>query len=970
MCSRFIPLFSRFLTLVLLLGSTAQAADPSLIGWWPLDEASGETAFDASGNGNDGTVSEDTRWVLDGGRWGGAILLEGPDTAHIEISAAEMSASAGTVMMWGCLSEPQPAQTRYFFGHTTQPSYANRIQLYMDGTTELDLGLGGAHAARTDIVTLPTETWLHVAMTWDNGSYALYLDGESIATGSYTGLTDIYDIAWIGNDGNPDSQGTEAFGGMLDEVRLYNRALTQAEVQAAMQTGFGYGLAGAPTPADGATDILRDAVLAWTAGPFAQTHDVYFGTSFDDVNEADRANPGDVLLSQGQTAVTCVPESVFAYGQTYYWRIDEVNGAPDNTIFKGNVWRFTAEPLAYAVENVTASASVTDAGADPENTINGSGLNENDEHSTDNTDMWLGTGNGVDPVWIQYDFDRTYKLHELCVWNYNIQFEPMLGFGLKNVTLEYSSDGIDWTVFGDVEFAQATAKADYTANTVIGLDGIQAKYVRFTVNSAYGTRNQYGLSEVRFSYIPVAARQPQPGDTAADVNPDVTLAWRAGRNATTHEVYLSTDEQAVLDGAAMMDTVAEGRYDAGALDLGATYYWKINEVNETEAIPSWEGSLWSFSTPEFIVLDDFESYNDDDNRIYETWLDGWVNETRSTVGYFEAPFAEQTIVNGGAQSMPLQYDNSAAPFYSEAERNLGGMDFATNGADTLRVSVVGEAPAFFASSDGSIFMNAIGADIWGTADEFRYAYKNLSGDGTMVARIDGLLDTDVWAKAGVMIRETLEPGSTFAAVYVAGNNGVRYQARLETDTDAVSDSSIATDEQVALRGPVWVKIERIGSTFNGYYATDGTDWTAMAWNPQTIDMATDVTIGLALTSHNTDVTTGAAFAGVAETGGVSGNWQMAEIGVAQPTAGGNEPEDVYVALEDGAGHVATVTYPNATAMPSWQEWLIPLGDFGGVNLSNVKTMVIGVGDRNTPRAGGTGLIFIDDIGIGHPASGQ
>jgi len=205
-----------------------------------------------------------------------------------------MSASAGTVMMWGNLTDPQPAQTRYFFGHTTQPSYNNRIQLYMDGTTELDLGLGGAHGAKTDIVTLPTNTWLHVAMTWDNGSYVVYLDGEEIASGSYSALTDIHDIAWIGNDGNPDSQGTEGFGGMLDEVRLYDRALTLEEVQVAMRSSLGFGIAGDPVPADEATDVLRDAALSWAAGEFANTHDVYFGTAFDDVNDADRANPADI----------------------------------------------------------------------------------------------------------------------------------------------------------------------------------------------------------------------------------------------------------------------------------------------------------------------------------------------------------------------------------------------------------------------------------------------------------------------------------------------------------------------------------------------------------------------------------------------------------------------------------------------------------------------------------------------------
>jgi len=315
--------------------------------------------------------------------------------------------------------------------------------------------------------------------------------------------------------------------------------------------------------------------------------------------------------------------------------------------------------------------------------------------------------------------------------------------------------------------------------------------------------------------------------------------------------------------------------------------------------------------------------------------------------------------------MPLQYDNSIAPSYSETEFDLGGMDLNSNGADVLRLFVAGQTPAFFEGADGTILMNAIGVDIWGTADQFRYAYKNLSGNGTMVARVDSLYDSDPWAKAGVMIRETLEPGSTFAAVYLSSNNGVRYQARLTADVDAVSDTSVATAEQIALHEPVWVKIERVGNTFNGYYSSDGDNWTAMSWNPQTIDMANDVTIGLAVTSHNAAEATGTSFAAVGTTGSVSGNWQMAEIGVAQPTTG-NAIEPVYVALEDTGGNVAVATHPDpgAAGLSAWQEWLIPYSDLAGINLNNVRMMYIGVGDRNNPSSGGVGTIFVDDVGYG------
>jgi carbohydrate binding protein with CBM4/9 domain len=98
-----------------------------------------------------------------------------------------------------------------------------------------------------------------------------------------------------------------------------------------------------PDPAGGQDDVPYDTDLSWTPGVFAATHDVYFGTVRDDVNDASRDNPLDVLVSKGQTATTYDPPGLLELSQTYYWRVDEVNAAPDGTILKGGVWSFTAE---------------------------------------------------------------------------------------------------------------------------------------------------------------------------------------------------------------------------------------------------------------------------------------------------------------------------------------------------------------------------------------------------------------------------------------------------------------------------------------------------------------------------------------------------------------------------------------------------------------------------------------------------
>ena len=140
---------------------------------------------------------------------------------------------------------------------------------------------------------------------------------------------------------------------------------------------------------------------------------------------------------------------------------------------------------------------------------------------------------GPKPAWIQFEFDRVYKLDQMWVWNYNVMFEPTLGYGLKDVTLEYSPDGSTWIVLGDFEFARATGKPSYACNTTIHLGGVAARSVRLIILSNCGglTPAQYGLSEVRFLYVPTQATEPHPASGSTGVPLDTVLQWQPGREA-------------------------------------------------------------------------------------------------------------------------------------------------------------------------------------------------------------------------------------------------------------------------------------------------------------------------------------------------------------------------------------------------------------------------------------------------------
>ena len=454
-------------------------------------------------------------------------------------------------------------------------------------------------------------------------------------------------------------------------------------------------LASIPSPPDKATDVPRDVVLRWTPGEHADKHDVYCGTNFDDVNEATTTvDPGGVYMSRQDPNYYPV-SGALDLETAYYWRIDEVNAPPTtHIVFKGNVWQFTTEPVAYPIENITATASsAQSADMGPGNTINGSGLDDSGLlHSKEPESMWLSS-TGPAGAWIEYEFDKVYELHEMWVWNSNQTIEPVVGFGPKDVTIEYSTNATDYVTLGTThEFARAPGADGYAHNTTVDLGGVAAKYVRLTTNSNWGgIVPQYGLSEVRFFYIPVRAREPSPDSGATDVDVDVTLGFRAGREAAQHDVYLSTDEQAVIDGTAPVTTVTEASYGPLSLDLGTTYYWKINEVNMAETPTTWESDLWNFTTPQFLIVDDFESYNDLDpedpasKRIFSVWVDGWQIPTNgSLVGYENPPFCEQTIVHGGKQSMPLFYNNTGGAAYSEAELPLSPpQDWTKAGIATL-----------------------------------------------------------------------------------------------------------------------------------------------------------------------------------------------------------------------------------------------------------------------------------------------
>ena len=693
---------NRTLIIFVLAGVLAcvGSASADLVGWWKFDEGSGIVAADSSGSGLDASI-EGPVWTE--GHSGSALAFNGSDSL---VRIPEFTTGqVQTVAAWIKIDSVESGGRQIFNGNG--PPHMN-FEVF-DGQIKGRVYTGSGNIELVG-PAVPVGVWTHLAWVWDftaNRS-ELYIDGVSVALGEASSTIEHTSESVIGRH---PSATTASFLGAIDEVRVYDHALDLGEIQAAMIGNTGLSMS--PNPKNDAEDVIRDVVLDWQPGEFAVTHDVYIGTSFEDVNAA------TVPTAAGQDA------NVFDAGRleletTYYWRVDEVNGAPDHTVFKGDVWNFTVEPYSIPLPGsaitVTASSASNDFST-PEKTIDGSGLDADGTHAIDPQTMWFTAAVDLDP-WIQFEFDAVKKLDTMTVWNANSSAEPAIGWGIKDVEIAYSVDGENWEVLADAnQLSRAPGQPTYNQFDTVDFKGAAAKYVRLNIQSNWGgILMAYGLSEVQFSTIPVRVRTPEPATGAVDLAPDTVATWRAGREAGQHRIYVSPDMNAVADGTAPSVTTSVSSLDLMSLDLelGLTYYWRVDEVNEAQAVPVWTGPVWRFTTTDAIVVDDFEGYNNlSPDRPFQTWLDGigysadeffaqayGGNGTGAAIGHdiwsLASPHYNGDIMEtsntapGSSQAMPFYYTNTGGTA-SESQRSFAGpQDWTTNGIQSLSLMFFGD----------------------------------------------------------------------------------------------------------------------------------------------------------------------------------------------------------------------------------------------------------------------------------------
>jgi phosphatidylserine/phosphatidylglycerophosphate/cardiolipin synthase-like enzyme/regulation of enolase protein 1 (concanavalin A-like superfamily) len=242
----------------------------------------------------------------------------------------------------------------------------------------------------------------------------------------------------------------------------------------------------------------------------------------------------------------------------------------------------------------------------------------------------------------------------------------------------------------------------------------------------------------------------------------------------------------------------------------APYWVRVDRIGNTiNAYQSFDGTVWALVDTDTIVMG-------------ATVTIGLGVSSHSTTATASATF-DRVAVNAGTPPPP---PTLPAPWLHQD------------------IGAVGASGAASFNPQTSVFtVKGAGADIWGTADAFHFAYKPLAGDGVVVARVTTIQNVNSWTKGGVMIRETLDPGSAQAVMLLSATKGLAFQRRQVSGGTSVSTAG------ALIAAPQWVKLERIGNTLNAYSSADGVTWTLVGTD--TIPMAANVFVGLAVSSHTT-----------------------------------------------------------------------------------------------------------------------
>ncbi len=313
----------------------------NLVAHWEFNEGDGSVAYDSAGD-NDGNIYDAT-WTT--GKIGGALEFDGdndyvrvPDSENLDFSTGDMAIS-----LW---IKPADLGAGGILGKYDNWREYNYAIWYVGEVLYFEVG-NSSDAYGTEFETVVSSIdvntanqWYHIVGTYDHNNVKLYVNGQEVDSksenrdlGVGTGPLCIGNVRYDGVSSDPSNEIDDYFHGKIDDVRIYDRALSDVEVEELYHEGLD-DKAFNPNPANVAANVDPNGILSWSAGKDALSHDVYLGTNFDDVNDANTFWPE---FKGNQTATSYDPYGLDV-NTTYYWRIDEVG---DSNTYKGDVWSFT-----------------------------------------------------------------------------------------------------------------------------------------------------------------------------------------------------------------------------------------------------------------------------------------------------------------------------------------------------------------------------------------------------------------------------------------------------------------------------------------------------------------------------------------------------------------------------------------------------------------------------------------------------
>ena len=653
MCRKLVYL-SSFVFVLGLAGNAFAAGDPSIVIYYDF-EGFGNNLFvlDKSGKGNDAAVVGSVSGFAGAGYRGSEACQITGDGSYLDLNGPQfpledIPTTAFTLAYW--MKAEDTGGTQTVFSALADPhSWCHGGYVRND---QYHTHLGDAdnnYIINAYEGTVEYGAWHHVALTWElvpgeYGGGAMYIDGELVAEYGNDFVEAPPGVLAANNWGGGarigwDVDNSWQFTGLLDEFCVFKRALSPAEVKKLMQ-GMEFPFAFGPNPANGAFHEETWVTLGWSPGDFAVSHDVYMGDNFDDVDNG----AGDTFRVNQTTTFYVAGFVGYAFpdglvpGTTYYWRIDEVNEADPNSPWKGEIWSFTVPPMAAYNPDPDDGAEFVDPNA---------------------ILSWMAGFDG--------------KLHTVYI-------------------------GTDFDDVNDAAGGDDQGPTTYSPGTLeLG------KVYYWRVDEDDGSDIYKG--DIWSFTTPGAVGSPVPSNGATDVKMTATLSWTAADSAASHEVYFGKDKDAVRNADKNSPeykgpkALGAESYDPGKLAWYATYYWRVDEIDSLGGLS--KGPPWSFTTADFISVDDFEDYNAGDNQIWYAWHDGLGYGTPDTPPYFAGngtgsavgdettpSYCEEKIVHGGGKSMPMLYDNNKQGYamYSEVELTLSTTrDWTEEGVGTLTI---------------------------------------------------------------------------------------------------------------------------------------------------------------------------------------------------------------------------------------------------------------------------------------------